>query len=164
MSSVPALFPVILLTLSILVCNPVAADVSRHPPIDLQRFEEESFDEFRGFEWSGEPDAPLLDIEYGFNFWKKNGSNLRFALVDGPSELPSDFGNLGFGPEDVQISSLLILLVPLENSARHPKGRFRLYGGIGPGLSLIYEEPLATAGRQSMDFGVDVRFGILWSF
>ena len=164
MSSVPAFFSAILLTLSILVCNPVAADVSRHPPIDMQRVEEESFDAFRGFERSGEPDAPLLDFEYGFDFWKKRGSKLRFALVDGPSELPSDFENLGFGPEDLQLSSLLILLVPLEENDRHPDGRFRLYGGIGPGLCLNYEDPLVGAGRQSVDFGVDVRFGILWSF
>jgi hypothetical protein len=164
MSSVPALFPAILLTLSILVCNPVAADVIRHPPIDMQRVEEESFDGFRGFEGSNEPDAPLLDIEYGIDFWKKRGSRLRFALVDGPSELPSEFGNLGFGPEDLQLSSLLILLVPLEDNGEHPDGRFRLYGGIGPGLCLNYEDPFVAAGRQSVNFGVDVRFGILWSF
>jgi hypothetical protein len=164
MSSVPALFPVILLTLSILVCNPVAADVSRHPPIDLQRVEDESLDECRGFEWSDEPDAPLLDMEYGFDFWIKRGSKLRFALVDGPSELPSDFENIGFGPEDLQLSSLLILLVPLEDNGRRPDSRLRLYGGIGPGLCLNYEDPLVAAGRQSVNFVVDLRFGILWSF
>lgn len=148
-----------------LFCGPAAGDLRRNPWVDPQDNLAAEFDDPRASTFYAHSRESLeMDFDSGIEFWKEGNSALRLAIVDGPTELPSDFEKLEFGSSDLQVSSLLILFVPLEERSRHPGGWFGLYGGIGPGLSLTYAEPFEPIERQSMTIGVDVRFGLLWSF
>jgi len=153
-----------LLVFSVLLCTSALADLSGSPSTGSPAGIAESGRSLRDQQFSADNNTPLLDLGYGIEYWKKGRPYLGFALADGPAGLPGGFEHLEFEPRSHQISSLLVLFVPLEECPRYPGGRFRLYAGVGPGVSLIEEDPFDGIGPYSMDIGVDVRFGFLWSF
>jgi len=148
-----------------LICDPAIADLSRNPSVDFRPHAADgSTGSGQAEDFSAEGNESLLDLGYGIEFWKKGRPYLGLALADGPAGLPSEFESIAIEPHGQQISPLLVLFFPVEECARHPYGRFRLYGGIGPGVSLIQEDPFDDIGHYTMDIGVDVRFGFLWTF
>lgn len=166
MHRLPKMILVSLLIFPVLIGNPAAgADLNRKPLVDVYAaVHAPPADNPPTETISADTSRSLLNLGYGIEFWKKGRPYLGIALADSLAELPVDFQGLDIGPQDYQLSPLLVLFLPLEECAEHPHGRFRLYGGIGPGVSLVQKEPFDMAGRYTMDIGVDLRFGLLWAF